>query len=364
MSEPGQPQKARHIPIRPDWLSLRSEPVLDAARPIIDAHHHLWDKPGSRYLGAEMMDDMGAGHRVLATVFAEGKTNYKADGDPHLRSLGETEMAAAAAVESERLSGGRVRIAAGIVGFVDLMLGDAAGPVLDRHIEAAGGRFRGVRSTSAWHADPEARGSIVSPPPRLLYEAAHRRGIKELTKRNLVFDAWMYHTQLNELADLAHAMPDTAIVLNHQGGPIGIGPYAGRRQEVFADWRYFMRKLAGHDNIAVKLGGLGMLMAGFDFQDRALPPTSDELAQGWGPYMNECIDLFGPGRCMFESNFPVDKGTTSYVVLWNAFKKIAARYSEDEQHALFFETANSTYQLGIDTAKAAETAATSQMRRQ
>jgi predicted TIM-barrel fold metal-dependent hydrolase len=348
MSEPGQSQKARHIPIRPGWLSLRSEPVLDADRPIIDAHHHLWDKPGSRYLGGEMMEDVAAGHHVVATVFAEGKTSYRVEGDPHLRSLGETEMATAVAVESERLTGGRIRIAAGIIGFVDLTLGDAAGPVLDRHIEAAGGRFRGVRSTSAWHADPEARGSIVSPPPGLLYDPAHRRGILELTKRDLVFDAWMYHTQLAELTDLAHAMPDTAIVLNHQGGPIGIGPYAGRRQEVFEDWRYFMRKLARHDNVSVKLGGLGMLMAGFDFQDRSLPPTSDDLALAWGPYMNECIEVFGPDRCMFESNFPVDKGTTSYVVLWNAFKKIAAGYSEDEKHALFFETANRIYQLSIN----------------
>lgn len=364
MSDPSQTQKARHIPIRPDWLALRSEPVLDAARPIIDAHHHLWDKRGSRYLGDEMLGDIGAGHRVVATVFAEGKTNYRTDGDPHLRSLGETEMAAAVAEQSKKVSGGRVRIAAGIIGFADLTIGEAVGPVLDRHIEAAGGRFRGVRSTSAWHADPEARGSIVSPPPGLLYEPAHRRGIQELTKRNLVFDAWMYHTQLGELVDLAHAMPDAAIVLNHQGGPIGIGPYAGRRQEVFADWRYVMRKLARYDNIKVKLGGFGMLMAGFDFQNRALPPASDDLAQAWGPYLNECIDLFGPGRCMFESNFPVDKGTTSYLVLWNAFKKIAAGYSDDEKHALFFQTANVTYRLGIDPEKTFEAAAIVQPRSQ
>jgi L-fuconolactonase len=363
MSEPSQLQKARHIPIRPDWLALRAEPVLEAGRPIIDAHHHLWDKPRSRYLADEMMSDLVSGHSVVATVFAEGKTNYREDGDPNLRSLGETEMAVAAANESEHLSGGIIRIAAGIVGFVDLSLGEAAGDVLDRHIEAAGGRFRGVRSTSAWHADPEARGSIVSPPPGLLYEPAHRRGIRELTKRDLVFDAWMYHTQLGELADLAYAMPDVPIVLNHQGGPIGIGPYAGRRQEVFADWRYAMRKLAHYDNITVKLGGFGMLMAGFDFQDRDLPPTSDDLAQSWGPYMNECIEIFGSDRCMFESNFPVDKGTTSYAVLWNAFKKIAARYSDDEKHSLFFQTANRTYRLGIDAAaKTAGTAATSHMR--
>jgi L-fuconolactonase len=366
MAEPSQPQKARHIPIRPDWLALRSESAVGPERPIIDAHHHLWDKPGNRYLADEMMDDI-AGHRVVATVFVEAKASYRSEGDPRLHSLGETEMATALADRSEQMSGGRIRIAAGIVGFVDLMLGDAAGPVLDRHIAVAGGRFRGVRSASAWHADPDARGSVLSPPPGLLYEPAHRRGILELTKRGLVFDAWMYHTQLGELADLAQAMPDTAIVLNHQGGPIGIGPYAGRRQEVFEDWRYFMRKLARYDNVAVKLGGLGMLMAGFDFQDRALPPTSDDLVQAWGPYLNACIDLFGPGRCMFESNFPVDKGTASYVVLWNAFKKIAARYSEDEQHALLFKTADRTYRLGIDSAAvptdAIDPAATSQTRR-
>ncbi len=347
MSEPSPPQKARHIPVRPDWLALRGESVLDAARPIIDAHHHLWDKPESRYLADEMMEDIASGHRIVATVFAEGKTAYRTDGEPHLRSLGETEMAAAMAERSEHMSGGHVRIAAGIIGFADLTLGEAVGAVLDRHIEVSGGRFRGVRSTSAWHADPEARGSIVSPPPGLLYNSAHRLGIRELTKRGLVFDAWMYHTQLADLADLARALPDSAIVLNHQGGPIGIGPYEGRRQEVFQDWRYFMRKLARHDNIAVKLGGFGMLMAGFDFHDRGLPPTSDDLAQAWGPYMNECIELFGPARCMFESNFPVDKGTTSYVVLWNAFKKIALGYSEDEKDALFFQAANQVYRLGL-----------------
>jgi predicted TIM-barrel fold metal-dependent hydrolase len=354
MPEPSQPQKARHIPVRPDWLALRSEPALEPTRPMIDAHHHLWDKPGSRYLAGEMMRDLTSGHRVVATVFVEGKTGYRQSGEPSLRSLGETEMAVAVGDESERLSAGKSRIAAGIVGFVDLSLGEAAGDVLDRHIEVGRGRFRGVRSTSAWHADPEARGSIVSPPPGLLYDPAHRRGILELKKRDLAFDAWMYHTQLPELADLAHAIPGAAFVLNHQGGPIGIGPYAGRRQEVFADWRYAMRKLARYDNIAVKLGGFGMLMAGFDFQDRDLPPSSDDLAHAWAPYMDECIEMFGPDRCMFESNFPVDNGTTSYAVLWNAFKKIAAGYSDDEKQALFFQTANRTYRLGLDAAATSE----------
>ena len=344
--------KARHIPIREDWLGLRSEVPLDAGRPIIDAHHHLWDKPDNRYMLREMTHDISTGHNIVATVFVEGRASYRSDGEPNLRSLGETEMATASAVKSKAQSEGKLQVAAGIVGFVDLMLGEAVGPLLDRHIEAAEGRFRGVRNTTAWHADPNARGSILCPPPGLLYEPSFRRGLEELTRRGLVFDAWMYHTQLAELVDLAHAMPDTPIVLNHQGGPIGIGPYAGRKEEVFADWRHFIKRLSRCENVLVKLGGLGMLMAGFDFQDRSMPPTCSELAQSWGPYLVDCIDAFGPTRCMFESNFPVDKGTTSYLVLWNAFKKVAAGCSEDEKHALFFETANRTYRLGIQPAMA------------
>jgi predicted TIM-barrel fold metal-dependent hydrolase len=339
------PPKARHIPVREDWLALRAEEVVDPGLPIIDAHHHLWDKPGSRYLAADMRADIGGGHSVVATVYVEGKAFYRAVGEPHLMPLGETEAVAAMAEASA--AGGGPLLAAGIVGYVDLMLGSAVGDVLDRHAEAAKGRFCGVRNTTAWHADPEARGSVLSPPPGMLYSPALRQGLAELARRGLVFDAWMYHTQLGELVDLAHAMPELAIVIDHAGGPIGIGPYQERHAEVFEDWRHFMGRLACHDNIAVKLGGFGMLMAGFDFQDRSLPPGSDDLAAAWAPYFDECIRLFGPQRCMFESNFPVDKGTASYIVLWNAFKKIAAGLSDQERHRLFFGTADEVYGLGI-----------------
>jgi predicted TIM-barrel fold metal-dependent hydrolase len=339
--------KARHIPIREAWLARRREAPVDPAMPIVDAHHHLWDKPGSPYLLDEIVADMTSGHNVVATVFVEGKEGYLTDGEPQLRPLGETRLVAGIAEAGVERTGGRLRVAAGIVGFVDLMLGEAAGALLDRHDEAGRGRFRGVRNSTAWHPDPEARGSVLNHPPGGLYAPEMRRGLLELQRRGLVFDAWMYHTQLGDLADLVYAMPDLTVVINHIGGPIGVGPYQGRRQEVCEDWRHFMRKLSKYPNVSVKLGGLGMLMGGFDFQDRVEPPSSDELAAAWGPYMRELIEAFGPQRCMFESNFPVDKGTTSYGVLWNAFKKISAGYSSAQRHALFFATANRIYRLGL-----------------
>ncbi len=346
--------KPRHIPIREDWLALRSEEVIDAGRPIIDAHHHLWDKPGSRYLVEDMAADIADGHRIVATVFVEGKQLYRTEGDLRLASVGETEAIAAMAEQSLAATGGACRVAAGIVGFADLALGEAVGEVLDAHVEAGRGRFRGVRGTSAWHADPEARGSIVLPPPGLLYEPSFRRGLRELARRGLVFDAWMYHTQLLELVDLAHAMPDLRIVLNHQGGPLGIGPYSGRRDEVFGDWRHFIRRLGAFPNVSVKLGGFGMLMSGFDFDEQNLPPSSEQLAAAWAPYHLECIEAFGAHRCMFESNFPVDKGSMSYRTMWNAFKRIAAHCSEDEKDRLFLGSADSIYQLGVRSAIGAE----------
>ncbi|MDP2087333.1 MAG: amidohydrolase family protein [Gemmobacter sp.] len=337
--------RPRHFPIRPDWLALRRETAVDPDQPIIDAHHHLWDKPGARYLAAEMTDDTGSGHTVVATVFVEGKTGHLPDGLPALRPTGETAMIAGLAAEAD--AEGATRFAAGIVAYADLRLGTAVAEVLDRHAEVARGRLRGIRDPAAWHADPSARGSVILPPPGMLHDAAFRRGLAELTRRDLSFDAWVYHTQLAELADLAHAMPDTRLVINHTGGPIGIGPYANRRAEVFDDWRQGMKTLAGFENVVVKMGGFGMLMSGFDFADRPLPPTSDALAAAWGPYFRECIALFGPDRCMFESNFPVDKGTAPYGTLWNAFKKIVADHSADERHAVFFGCANRTYRLGM-----------------
>jgi len=336
-----------HLPVRPDWLARRSEAALEPTLPIIDAHHHLWDHPGNRYLHAEVLADVGAGHNIVATAYMECGAHYRTDGPAELRSLGETEFVNDIAAASASGAHGPCRIAAAIVGHVDLRLGEAAGAALDAHLAVAPGRFRGIRQSSVYHPDPAARGSLANPPPGLLADAQFRRGFACLAPRRLSFDAWMYHTQLDELADLANAFPDTTIVLNHVGGAIGIGPYAGHRDEVFKVWQGAIARLARCPNVVVKVGGMGMRVFGFDFADRPEPPDSVALASGWKPYAMACIEAFGAERCMFQSNFPVDKGTCSYVALWNAFKRIAAGMSAAEKNALFLATAARVYRIDV-----------------
>lgn len=336
--------KSRHLPVRPEWLALTREAALEPDRPIVDAHHHLWTRPGNPYGLAEFGADMADGHRIVASIFAECHAEYTEDADPALRSLGETAYATRLAIESEAAGG--TRVAAGIIGHVDLRIGARAGDVLDRHVALSQGRFKGIRNTSAHHPDPEARGSDISPPEGLIADPEFRRGFAALGPRGLVFDAWMYHHQLGELDDLAAAFPDTTIVMNHVGGPNGIGPYAGRRDAVFADWRAGMAAVARRPNVAVKLGGLGMRLAGFSFHERERPPGSADLAAAWRPYIETAIELFGADRAMFESNFPVDKGTASYGLFWNAFKRIAADAAPAEKAALFAGTAARIYRLG------------------
>ena len=334
-----------HLPVRPEWLAQHTEAALEPDLPILDPHHHLWDHPNNRYLHPEVAADVGAGHRVLATVFVECGAMYRSAGPPALASLGETEFVNRIAEASASGAHGPCRIAAGIVGNANLLLGAEVGAVLDTHLQMAPARFKGIRNSSVYHPDPRARGSLANPPPGLLLDAQFRRGFACLAPRGLSFDGWMYHTQLDELTDLAHAFPDTTIVLNHVGGPIGIGPYASQRAAVFQTWRTSMATLARCENVVVKLGGLGMRVFGFDFASHDLPPTSLALAAAWAPYITECIAAFGARRCMFESNFPVDRGTCSYVVIWNAFKRIAAALSAEQKRALFSATAARVYKI-------------------
>jgi predicted TIM-barrel fold metal-dependent hydrolase len=337
-----------HLPIRSDWLARRREDVIEPALPIVDPHHHLWYRPGNRYLLPDVLDDLAGGHAVRATVFIECHAMYRAGGPEALRSLGETEFATGIAAMSASGGYGSARVAAGIVGHVDLTLGARAQAALEAHVAAAGGRFRGIRHASPYHADPAARGSSIQAVPGLLGDSKFREGFACLGRLGLAFDAWMYHGQLAELVDLARAFPDQPIVLDHIGGALAIGPYAGKRDEVFREWSAAMRELARCPNLHVKLGGLGMPLTGFDFHMRDRPPSSEDLAAAWRPYLDTCIGAFGPTRCMFESNFPVDKGMFGYSVMWNAFKRIAKDYSADEKAALFAGTAARFYRLELD----------------
>ena len=335
-----------HLPVRPDWLAKRQEEILEPELPIVDPHHHLVDRANTgRYLLPELLADTGSGHNIVATVYLEWLSMYRAEGPVPLRPVGEVEFANGVAAIAASETFGKTKVCAGIIAYADLMLGDQVEEVLEAMILAGGGRFRGIRYISASHPDEAARGSSINRPSGLLLNAKVREGFAKLHPLGLSFDAWMYFTQLGELVDLARAFPETPIVLDHVGGPIGIGPYAGKR-DVFTEWKNSITELARCPNVHVKLGGLGMRLFGFDVHAGELPPSSEELATLWRPYIETCIEAFGPARAMFESNFPVDKGSGSYQVFWNAFKRIAAGCSADEKTALFSGTASRFYRLG------------------
>jgi L-fuconolactonase len=348
--DPAEPAAVPPLAVRPDWLAMHREEVLEPGLPIIDAHHHLWDHEGARYFVTDLLQDVAAGHDIRATVAVECKAMYRQDAPAALQPVGETEFLNGAAATSASGNYGACRVAAGIVGHADLRLGAQVRPVLEAHIRAAGARFRGIRYSAVWHPDPAARGSLARPAPYVMADPAFRAGFAELEPLGLSFDAWAYHTQLPEVTDLARRFPGTTIVLNHVGGVIGIGPYAGHRDAVRAEWSASLRALAACPNVVVKLGGLGMRLVGFDFADRALPPGSQELADAWRPYLETCIELFGAQRCMFESNFPVDKGCCSYEVVWNAFKRVASGASAADKQALFYGTAARVYRLELPPA--------------
>jgi predicted TIM-barrel fold metal-dependent hydrolase len=332
---------------REDWLAQYTEEVIDPARPIVDPHHHLWDRGGQRYLIEEITADIASGHNIVATVYVEARSMYRANGAEALRPVGEIEFANGAAAMSASGGYGSAAICAGIVGHVNLLLGDGARAVLEAEIAAGNGRFRGIRHSSAWDADPNVAHMYATRPKGLLLEPSFRKGFACLAPLGLSFDAWMFHPQIGELADLARAFPDTRIVLDHCGGPVGLGSYAGRRDEIFASWKASIVEIAKCPNVAVKLGGLAMRLLGYDFHERAMPPSSEAAAAAWRPYIETCIKAFGPQRAMFESNFPPDKGQCSYQVIFNAFKRIAAQYSEAEKTALFSKTAADVYRLKI-----------------
>ncbi|WP_159006664.1 amidohydrolase family protein [Bradyrhizobium sp. S69] len=332
---------------REDWLAQTTEEIIDPTRPIVDPHHHLWDRGGLRYMIEEMSDDIASGHAIVATVYVDCRSMYRASGPEAFRPVGEVEFANGVAAMAASGGYGPALICAGIVSHVNLLLGDGAQPVLEAEITAGQGRFRGIRHSSAYDADPDIAHMYATRPQGLLLDSTFRKGFACLAPLDLSFDAWLFHPQLSEFVDLARAFPDTRIVLDHCGGPVGLGRFAGRREETFAVWKASILEAAKCPNVVVKLGGLAMRLLGFDFHERDMPPSSEQAAAAWRPYIESCIEAFGPARCMFESNFPPDKGQCSYQVIFNAFKRIAAQYSEAEKTALFSKTAADFYRLKL-----------------
>ncbi len=320
------------------WLRRLTEEIIEPDLPIIDPHHHMWIRDGNTYLLPELLDDVYSGHNVIATVFEECHSMYRKTGPREDASLGETEFVTGIAAMGASGTFGPSKVCARMVGNVSLMLGSRARGLLERHMIASGGRFAAIRHSTAWHAAIHK----VAPVPGMLGNSTFRAGYKGLNDLGLAFDAWVYHTQLDEVSDLADAFPNTTIVLNHVGSPILGGPFADKRAEVFTDWKAGMTRLAQRPNVTVKLGALPIRLPG-STASRDMPPSSEEIAIAWGPWMKTCIELFGADRCMFESNFPVQKRWSSFAVTWNGFKRIATGASADEKKALFAGTAARVY---------------------
>ena len=323
------------------WLELTGEDPIEPEIPICDPHHHLWDFPGDRYLLEELFRDIGGGHNIVSTVFVECLSIEYADDPSKFDPVEETRFVHGLAVRNDDGKYGPTKVAAGIVSSTNLTLGRAVAPLLEAHM-AASDRFRGIRQVATW-SEHEA---IFSPGIRdVLRQPGFRQGLACLKEYGLTFETFAYHNQLPDLAGLADAFPDMDIILNHVGGPLLIGPYAARREEVMQEWRDNIKELAERPNVLIKLGGLGMPYFGYGWDERPAPPSSGELAEAMKTFYLPCIESFGANRCMFESNFPVDRRAYSYTVLWNAFKRFSADFSPDERRALFHDTAAKAYRL-------------------
>ena len=333
-----------------DWLELTTENTLEPEIPICDPHHHFWDRrtaliPYQRYLLDELLADIDSGHNVQSTVFVETKWMYRSDGPEEMRPVGEVEFVQGLAAASASGLYGPARAAAAIVGHANLNLGERVEPVLEALQAASPNRLRGIRHSVTWDPHPEVENTAAHKLEGQLSDKKFRTGARALAQMGLSFEAWLYFPQLPELAEFARAVPDLSIVLNHVGGLLRVGPYADRDEEVLAIWRSGISAVADCPNVNIKLGGIGMPQTGFDWHDRNKPPGSEELAESMAPFMTYCIEQFSPDRCMFESNFPVDKMSYSYNVLYNAFKRLSKGFSPAERNAMFHDTAARIYRL-------------------
>ena len=341
---------SHYLAVREDWLARRKEAILEPELPIVDPHHHLWDRADWRYMLGDLLADTNSGHNLAATVFVQCRAFHRKAGPPEMAAIGETEFANGVAAMSASGQYGATKVCAGIVSYADMTLGAKVEKVLEAHVRAGNGRFRGIRHITAWDEEASANNPNYAPPRGLMADKAFRDGVAVLGRMGLTFDAWLYHGQIDELTALAKAVPGTNIVLDHVGGPLGIGRYQGKQKEIFPGWAASIKALSGCPNVHVKLGGLGMRINGFGFEKAADPPSSEMLAKAWQPYVETCINAFGASRCMFESNFPVDKGSYSYRVFWNACKLMAKGAGKSEKADLFAGTAARFYKLDLGLA--------------
>lgn len=333
-----------------DWLALTTEPTLEPELLICDPHHHFWDRrseriPYQRYLLDELAADIHSGHNVRSTVFIECRSMYRTDGPAEMRPVGEVEFVQGLAAASASGLYGAGRAAAAIIGHANLNLGERVVPVLEALQAASPNRFRGIRHTVTWDPHPEVENTAAHKIPGQLASDQFRAGARVLARMGFSLEAWLYHPQLPELAAFAKAVPELTIVLNHVGGLLRTGPYANRNDEIIATWRNGIAAVAACSNVVVKLGGLGMTRTGFDWHTRNKPVGSEELAAAMAPILTYCIEQFTPERSMFESNFPVDKVSFSYNVMYNAFKRFSKGYSASERAAMFHDTAARIYRI-------------------
>ncbi|MDR5781562.1 amidohydrolase family protein [Caballeronia sp. LZ065] len=330
-----------------EWLEKAvPEAILFSDLPIVDPHHHLWDRPGYTYLLPEFAADLATGHNVVATVYADCSSMYRASGPEAMKPVGETEFVLGQRAQSASGQYGPTRVAAGMFGHADLRLGRAVREVLDAHVNVAEGFFKGVRLQANWDASSAIRSGRTAS-PGLLKDAAVREGMGVLAEMNLVFDCYAFFTQLDDVADAAEHFPNLTIVLNHCGGPLGYGPYVANKEENYARWRRGMERIARYPNVVCKLNGVLNRSAAFDYLHAERPIDSSALADLWRQWIEPCIEAFGAERCMFESNYPVEKVGVSYAALWNAFKRLTQHASDDERTALFSGTASRVYGLDL-----------------
>jgi predicted TIM-barrel fold metal-dependent hydrolase len=347
----------RIFPPRDAWLAkAQAEPVIDPDLPIIDTHHHLWDRrPAAggesweaasfRYLLADFLADCATGHNIVGSVFLQCHAMYRSHGPHAMRPVGETEFVAGIAAASDSGGYGKTRVAAGIVGFADLTAGDWVTPVLEAHIRAGGGRFRGVRHAAGHDDDPAIGNSAPDMRPGLYARPDFRAGMAALSALGLSLDAWAFHPQIPDITALAQAFPASNIIVGHCGGPLGYGRYTGKQDEVFADWKRGITALASCPNVTMKLGGMTMRLAAYDYMGLDAPPSSAQLADHWRPYIETCVEAFGADRCIAESNFPVEKMGIGYAALFNALKRLTAGCSATEKAAIFAGSARRVYRL-------------------